>query len=231
MPDGQPAVGSPVASHRSTPQELVDRNDAERTGQAHLIYRDLECRQVIRLLAAIGETVNIGRRDECDVSLGWDSEVSRLHASLQMIGLDWTIADDGSRNGSFVNGERLHGRRRLFDGDMIVLGQTAIVFRFPPRTQGATTRPGGLTMNRELVEGTDRKVLVALCRPLKEPGRAMPATNQAIANELNLGVPAVKKRMTALFARFRLEDLPQSEKRRRLAVVALETGIVTPNDL
>jgi hypothetical protein len=231
MPDGQPAVVSPVASHRSTPQELVDRNDAERTGQAHLIYRDFEGRQVIRLLAAIGETVNIGRRDECDVSLGWDSEVSRLHATLQMIGLDWTIADDGSTNGSFVNGERLHGRRRLFDGDMIALGQTAIVFRFPPRAAGATTRPGGMTMHRELVRDIDRQVLVALCRPLKEPGRAMPATNQSIADELNLGVPAVKKRLTALFARFQLEGLPQSEKRRRLAVVALETGIVTPNDL
>jgi pSer/pThr/pTyr-binding forkhead associated (FHA) protein len=231
MPEGPPAVSSPIAGHRSTPQELVDRNEAERTGEAHIIYRDSDGRQVIRLLAALGDTAIIGRRDECDISLGWDSEVSRLHASLELIGLDWTIADDGSRNGSFVNGERLYERRRLFDGDEIVLGQTGLVFRFPSKAAGATTRPGGPTMSRQSVTDADRRVLIALCRPLKEPGRAMPASNQAIADELNLGLPAVKKRLTALFARFQLESLPQAEKRSRLAVVALETGIVSPRDL
>ena len=32
--------------------------------------------------------------------------------------MDWTVVDDGlSRNGTYVNGERIHGRRRLVDGD------------------------------------------------------------------------------------------------------------------
>ena len=59
----------------------------------------------------------------------WDTEVSRLHAVLARVGDEWTIADEGlSRNGSFVNGQRLRGRRRLRDGDAITIGRTLLVF-------------------------------------------------------------------------------------------------------
>ena len=44
------------------------------------------------------------------LSLDFDPEVSRVHAELERLGDDWTVADDGlSRNGSFVNGERVVG--------------------------------------------------------------------------------------------------------------------------
>jgi pSer/pThr/pTyr-binding forkhead associated (FHA) protein len=40
-----------------------------------------------------------------------DLLVSRLHAKLERIGGAWTIVDDGlSRNGTFVNGQRVIGR-------------------------------------------------------------------------------------------------------------------------
>src|SRR6202142_2906776 len=107
---------SPLAAHASTPVELKQRLEAERSGQPHLIYRDLERRQVIYELSRDRDRVPIGRRPESDVSLAWDREVSRLHAELRRVGRDWTIVDDGiSRNGSFVNTLRLQGRHRLID--------------------------------------------------------------------------------------------------------------------
>jgi pSer/pThr/pTyr-binding forkhead associated (FHA) protein len=211
---------------------LKERLHAERTGQAHLVYRDSFRRQVIRLLSPAGPTVTIGRYEGCDICLNWDDEVSRLHAELRQVGRHWTIVDDGlSRNGSFVNRERLRGQHRLHDGDTITVGRTMIAFRAPGRTVGSTTRPGSSAIIRESVGETDRHVLVALCRPLSDPAKALPATNRAIAEELNMSVPAVKKRLSALFVRFGLDHLPQSEKRARLAVLALENGIVITRDL
>ena len=58
--------------------------------------------------------MTVGRRLEADVPLAWDPEVSRLHAELEFKAGEWTLCDDGfSQNGTFVNGLRIHGRRRL----------------------------------------------------------------------------------------------------------------------
>jgi diguanylate cyclase (GGDEF)-like protein len=71
----------------------------------------------------------IGRDDAADVSLG-DLAVSRRHAALFMDeGRRWSIEDLGSKNGTRLNGEPLHGRRGLEDGDRIALGVgTVLVF-------------------------------------------------------------------------------------------------------
>ena len=39
--------------------------------------------------------MTVGRRAERDVALPWDTEVSRLHAQLELIGSDWIVVDDG----------------------------------------------------------------------------------------------------------------------------------------
>ena len=45
------------------------------------------------------------------------------------MGAHWLIGDDGiSRNGTFLNGARLNGRRRLRHGDVIRIGRTALTF-------------------------------------------------------------------------------------------------------
>jgi hypothetical protein len=141
------------------------------------------------------------------------------------------LVDDGlSRNGSFVNGERILGRRRLDDGDVLRIGRTNLVFR-APGPQPESTAVGDPAALVRLTDG-ERRVLVALCRPLAVPGTAaVPAGNREIATELHLSPDGVKTHIRALFAKLGIEDLPQYRKRTELAQRALQAGLVKPRDL
>src|SRR5688572_4255098 len=109
-----------LAAHRSTPAELKARIAAEKEGQPFVLYRDSVGAQRIVMLPGDAPNLSIGRDADTDVPLEWDSKVSRLHAMLERAGPAWTISDDGlSRNGTFVNHEKVTGRRRLDGGDVI----------------------------------------------------------------------------------------------------------------
>jgi pSer/pThr/pTyr-binding forkhead associated (FHA) protein len=192
------------------------------------LYRDGGGTQVILALAG---AVTVGRRAERDVALPWDTEVSRLHAQLEPVGSDWIVVDDGlSRNGTFVNGERVNGRRRLKDGDRIVFGETPVTFRAPADAEAESTATIRVGASSIPLSESQRKVLVALCRPLKDSAYAAPATNKAIADEIHLSVDAVKAHLRVLFERFGLDALPQNQKRARLAAVALVNGVVRQHE-
>jgi hypothetical protein len=216
------------ALHRSTPAELKARLDAERRGAPFLLYFDGAGRQVLHELR---EQITVGRGADCDIALAWDREVSRLHAEIERVGAHWVLVDDGlSRNGSFVNGERVVGRRVLKDGDRLCFGETPVVYRAPASagassTIGVTTSPAAVNLTP-----TQRKILIALCRPVRDSAFATPLTNKEIAGEVALSVDAVKAHLRTLFERFGLEDLPQNQKRARLAAIALLQGIVTQRD-
>jgi hypothetical protein len=208
--------------------ELKAELEAIRRGMPFVAYRDASQSRRIIELRRTGR-VTVGRAASCDVWLDWDIEVSGLHAELERFGDHWVLADDGlSRNGTWVNGERLTGRRRLRDGDRIRCGHCLVVFRDPSARTAATA--ASLDAERRpapQLSVAQRRVLVALCRPLRD-GRAFaaPATNQEIPAELVLSVDAVKTHMRALFSRFELGDLPQNRKRLRLAELAFERGVI-----
>ncbi len=95
---------------------------------AVLRYRDATGNQQVADLS-LATRLSIGRSTATDICLRWDGEVSRLHAELERIGDDWILVDDGlSRNGTYVNGTRLTGRRRLRDGDELLVGSTMIIY-------------------------------------------------------------------------------------------------------
>jgi pSer/pThr/pTyr-binding forkhead associated (FHA) protein len=220
---------SPLGAHAATPRELSERIAAERGDDAFLLYRDGDGNQVILSLA--GERVTIGRRLSNEVALDWDSEVSRVHAALELAGDEWTLADDGlSHNGTFVNGERIAGRRRLRDGDVISVGGTSLAYCAPAEAASSTVTSVGPHVGA-LLTPAQRRVLVALCRPFREATYATPATNQQIADELVVSVDAVKSNLRGLFAAFGIDDLPQNQKRASLALGALRTGVVTRREL
>ena len=57
-----------------------------------------------------------------------DTGVSRKHAGIRRVEGGYELADLGSTNGVYVNGEKV-ARRRLSVGDVIRVGTTEIVFR------------------------------------------------------------------------------------------------------
>jgi len=199
---------------------------------AVLVYRDDTGAQ--HFVPLEGRTsLTIGRGSGCDVRLAWDERVSRVHAGLELVGSDWTLVDDGlSRNGTFLNGERLNGRRRLRDDDTFVLGSTS--FRFRDTNKGTTqlTKVGEQLIPAASLSPTQRQIVTALCRPYKhDDPYATPASNQQIADELFLSVDAVKTHLRTLFQKFRIEDLPQNQKRVKLVERVLGLGIVSRKDL
>jgi hypothetical protein len=119
--------------------EADARAAAERLGDPYLLYHDADGRQRIVSLPDSWGRCTIGRGLGADVVLSWDEDVSRVHADLQRMGDEWILVDDGlSRNGSFVNGERISRRRMLRDGDEMRFGQTAVRFKAPFQVGGET---------------------------------------------------------------------------------------------
>jgi len=210
---------------------LQERIEAERRGAPFLLFRDGGGRQRIVGLTPDRPRLYVGRHPSSDVPLPWDEEVSRLHADLECINGVWTVVDDGrSRNGSFVNGERLYGRRPLHDGDAITVGRTRLTFHAPPDGELRSTSPAVGRIGPG-VSPAQRRVLVALCRPLASDRLAMPPANRDLAAGLHLSVDTVKSHLQALFDRFELGDVPLHQKRAALARAALERGVVSEHEL
>jgi len=226
-------VSSPVDPHAATPEELRDRIAAERRGTPFLVYRTAEGAQRLVDLELIGERITLGRRATNDVPLEWDARVSRVHAAVERLGDAWTLTDDGlSHNGTWVNGERVTGRRRLRDGDTITVGGTLVVFRAPAGSSASrpTLTAAGPHVG-ELLTPAQRRVLLALCRPFKDSPYGTPASNARIAEELVVSVDTVKGTLRTLFEAFGINELPQNEKRSALALQAMRSGVVSRRDL
>ena len=110
--------------------------------------------------------MTVGRRVEADVALGWDTEVSRLHAVLEYVAGEWTVVDDGlSQNGTFIGTVRVSGRQRLRDGDVLRVGRTRVAFRNPVRSGSRPTAAASPTRRRR----------AHLRRAEARAGRALPA--------------------------------------------------------
>ena len=216
--------------HQSSPAEIKQRLEAERGGRPFLMFRDGDEAQRIVPLDPQRSPFTIGRQATSDVALTWDDEVSRAHADIECIGQVWTLVDDGrSRNGSFVNDERIHGRRALRHGDVIAIGRTMLTFAAPLAEGDGSTAIG----NRASLDlsAAQRRVLVALCRPYADNRFGAPPSNRELAAELFLSVETVKFHLHALFEAFGLADVPQHRKRAELARRALERGVIKPRDL
>lgn len=193
--------GREEAPHPASAVELQSLLARERAGWPFLVYRDADSRLDFLTLDANAGRVTIGRREGNDLVLHWDREVSRSHAEIELVGGGWAVADDGlSRNGTYLNGARVRGRRRVQDGDILRIGRTSLVVRVPAEGSSlATASSDGLAIVEQLTP-TQRRVLVALCRPYREGQKfSSPATNQEIASEVFLSVDAVKNHLRTLF--------------------------------
>jgi len=72
--------------------------------------------------------MTFGRAEDNVVALPDDDYASGHHARVES-GLDGTwVIDLGSTNGTYVNGERVDGRRRLHEGDRLQVGDTELEY-------------------------------------------------------------------------------------------------------
>lgn len=126
---------------------------------AKLSYVDIRGR---RHEHELGVFTRLGRHPDQDLQI-LDRVVSKEHAHVERH-QDGTfgIRDNGSRNGTFVNGVIVQGVRRLQDGDRITLGGTEVTFIEEARTETIASRVTIHTDNIEthirsrVVDASDR---------------------------------------------------------------------------
>jgi two-component system, NtrC family, response regulator AtoC len=107
-------------------------------------------------LPASGELV-VGRGPDAGLPLS-DALVSRAHARILVSPDGLRLSDLGSRHGTLVNGERLHGSRLLRWGDVISLGGTLLVVQRPLRASGVRDVLDAAGFTRRLDEESERAV-------------------------------------------------------------------------
>lgn len=90
--------------------------------------------------------LEIGRGEEVGIRLEHDDLASRRHVRLTAEAGDVAVEDLGSRNGTFVNGDELHGPGRLAPGGRLLVGVTLFELRAPAAPPTAVQPvPRGLT--------------------------------------------------------------------------------------
>lgn len=214
---------------KTSVQEHREWLAAERSGHAFLAWEAHQGTQALVVLDSGTTRVPIGRREGLPVSIPADRSVSRTHAVLERVGVDWVLIDEGlSRNGTWVNGDRVRRRRRLVSGDRIRVGQTLITYTDPRPTapEADSSTDVGMKIDRiDALTAIQHLVLDALCTPLRANRYASPATNAEIAEALHLSLDSVKGHMRVLFRVFGLSALPQNKKRAQLAEIGVRAGL------
>jgi pSer/pThr/pTyr-binding forkhead associated (FHA) protein len=91
--------------------------------------------------------------DEVRIGRGADNELqidnlalSRYHASIELVDGFYVLKDFGSQNGTFVNGEKVVGRKPLADNDRIGVGKFIVIFRWqgePEKSERAVMKAAG----------------------------------------------------------------------------------------
>ncbi|MBS1694470.1 MAG: FHA domain-containing protein [Actinobacteria bacterium] len=182
------------------------------------------------LISLSGQRVTIGKSSTNLVSLDHDSTVSRLHAVLENLGFAWSLRDVGSRNGTYVNGEKITHERVLRSGDEVRVGSSRLVFWEEKRAED--TSLGEATVSAQPSQLPPRltprelDVLMALCRPLvSDAPFPEPASVRQLAAELVVTEAAVKQHLQNLYDKFTVPT--DGDRRVRLANEAIRRGAVT----
>lgn len=182
------------------------------------------------LVPLAGQRVTLGKASGNAIALEHDATVSRLHAVFENLGAAWSIRDMGSRNGTYLNGEKITAERVLHSGDEVRVGKSRLIFWMVRESvDGGRDEE---TVSAQPVEGPPRltrreyDVLVVLCRPLvSDDPFPEPASVRAMAGELYVTEAAVKQHLQNLYDKFAIPS--EGDRRVRLANEALRRGAVT----
>lgn len=189
----------------------------------HLELWTSEGRSLLLLTSA---RCTIGSSAQSDLVVD-DRSVSAVHAHLELLGGTWFVEDLGSRNGTFVNGQRTHGRSAVRPGDEIRLGLARLTLRGMVRGASNDTQ---VADEPPVLTRREREVLVTLCQPLLSGDPfTEPAASREIAALLFVSEAAVKQHLANLYGKFGVDE--GDRRRVRLANAALSSGAVSLSDL
>ena len=107
-----------------------------------------------------GEKMLLGRAVQNEIVIT-SNRVSREHARISRDGWKIILEDLGSKNGTFLNDERIHEPRQLRDSDRIKVGDVIFVFQDPDNTVQDSPLPE-LEINADTGEVRVDRQLVAL---------------------------------------------------------------------
>lgn len=182
------------------------------------------------LVSLDGQRVTLGKASSNAIALEHDDTISRLHAVFENLGAAWSIRDMGSRNGTYLNGEKITAERVLHSGDEVRVGKSRLIFWMVH--DSAEGRRDEQTVAAQPVEAPPRltprelDVLVVLCRPLvSDDPFPQSASVRAMAGELFVTEAAVKQHLQNLYDKFAIPT--EGDRRVRLANEALRRGAVT----
>jgi len=136
-----------------------------------------------RALSLDRERFSLGRASTNELCYADDAGLSRQHLALEKSGDSWMVRDLGSKNGTFVNGNRLTSPHKLGPNDRVTAGHLTMEFanRAPAFDKtvvfvdAASTEPtastvvnldGVLAKDRELAGGSQMHALIAAGREL-----------------------------------------------------------------
>jgi pSer/pThr/pTyr-binding forkhead associated (FHA) protein len=179
---GAPELG--VAGLR--PAEVEDKiSTIIAAPQAHLVLEIAGSET--RLIPLIGD-LRIGRGSENDLRLP-DPKLSRNHVLISVAEEGYLLQDMGSRNGTFVNNNRVHEPYLLRDGDAIRLGDVHLTFRLeetsaptPPPSLPAPPQPAAYLVVQPPLGAAQRFPVADEMRIGRRPG-----------NNLQLDYPKVSR--------------------------------------
>jgi serine phosphatase RsbU (regulator of sigma subunit)/pSer/pThr/pTyr-binding forkhead associated (FHA) protein len=112
-------------------------------------------------LSLKGEKITIGRSTENDIVIK-DPYSSNQHAFIYPSDRGYVLRDNNSKNGTFLNSERIQGQIELKKGDEILIGSTRIIFDKELSTNVELTREDSAVTNihtilplKDILEKTD----------------------------------------------------------------------------
>jgi pSer/pThr/pTyr-binding forkhead associated (FHA) protein len=74
----------------------------------------------------VGQELSVGRSGTCNLTLR-DPKVSRRHATLRRASDRLHLRDEGSLNGTWLNGRRIAAEQPLSAGDIVRIGSSELV--------------------------------------------------------------------------------------------------------
>ena len=225
-----PSLAAYVMTARSPTADALSRSNLpgqEVRMSSHLEVSKPSGRELVPLS---GQRLTLGKASTNDVSLDHDETVSRLHAVLENLGFAWSIRDLGSRNGTYINGDKITAERVLRSGDEVRIGKVRLLFwEVRESGDGPREEETKAAQPNELPPRLTRRevdVLVVLCRPLvSDDPFPEPASVRKMAGELYVTEAAVKQHLQNMYDKFAIPT--EGDRRVRLANEALRRGAVT----